>query len=414
MAIFSRPLDKFNPRFKSFSVLQYIFWSAVACYNPFIVVFLMHKNLSSTMIGFILMLNSLVTLVAQPLWGMVSDKTRSIKKVFLFCFFTSTLIILSLPLYNTVGILAFIFPLITFFFSPLGPLLDSWTVQGIKKLRNKSYGSVRLWGSIGFSFMVVVIGTLVNSTSINSAFIAFGVMSCITMLFSLNFAINNTGNEEGGSDTPKPVKNLDIGRLFKNYYYVTFIFSACLMLMTMSSVYSFLPKLMKQVGGSEAMYGLAQAVSAFSEAPVLFLSRSLLKKFKPLPLILTSILVYALRLFIYSVAGSPMVVIFAQALQGLSYGLFLSGSVHYIDYLAPEELKATAQTTANAVYFGLSGIIGNFAAGRLIDSFGIFFVYRTGALIDIGVFLLFLLSLFIGRKLQENRSSFMRYTPPAL
>jgi PPP family 3-phenylpropionic acid transporter len=374
----------------------------------------MHKDVSNTMIGFILMLNSFASLIAQPLWGMVSDKIRSVKKVFLLCISVSTIIILTLPIYNNVGVLAVILPLLMFFFSPMSPLLDSWTIQGIKNDAGKSYGSVRLWGSVGFSIMVVFIGKLVNNISINSIFVVFGIMSCITIIICYNFSTPKSG--DSGADRVKSLsfKELNIGRLFKNYYYVTFLVLSFFLFMTLSSVNSFLPKLMQQVGGNDALYGLATAVSAFSEAPVLHLSKTLIKKYKPLPLILAAVLVYTLRLFIYSAAASPMVVIIAQALQGFSYGLFLSGTIHYIDYLAPDELKATAQTTGNAVFFGLSGIIGNYATGRIIDSFGISFAYRVGAFIDIGVFILFLLSLFVGKRLHERKSPLMRYTAPLM
>ena len=245
---------------------------------------------------------------------------------------------------------------------------------------------------------------MISITSINAIFVTFSIVSAITIFICFVFVketakINNSTNGKIHS-----FKELHIKRLLKNYYYVTYLLLACIMFMTLSSVYSFLPVLMKQVGGSDELYGIAVAISAFTEVPVLFLSKWLINKYKPVSLILASILVYTLRLYIYSIAGSPLTIMIAQALQGFSYGLFLTGGVYYIDSLAPEELKSTAQTAATAIYFGLSGMVGNYMTGRFIESYGIFFVYRIGVCVDILVFTLFLLSLFLGKRVLKIKA----------
>jgi len=62
---------------------------------------------------------------------------------------------------------------------------------------------------------------------------------------------------------------------------------------------------------------------------------------------------------ILPIAILPIHIILIQALQGLSFALFLTGTVYYIDSLGPQKLKATAQTVAVALYSGMSGIIGS-------------------------------------------------------
>ena len=382
----------------NFKVLHFATWSTIASFNPFIVLFLIHRNVNTVTIGFILMINSLVSLIGQPLWGMFSDRMQTVKKVFLICISMTTLLNLILPWCSNT-MLIFMLPLSIFFFCALSPLLDSWTICAIRGEQNQSYGSFRLWGSIGFSIAVIILGKLISITSINAIFVMFSMMSVMTIFICFRFAKDTTKVINDKTGKIRSLKELHIERLFKNYYYVTYLLLACIMFMTLSSVYSFLPVLMRQVGGSDELFGVAIAVSAFSEVPVLFLSGWLIKKYKPIFLILTSILVYILRIYIYSIAGSPLTVIIAQTLQGFSYGLFLTGGVYYIDSLAPEELKSTAQTVATAIYFGLSGIVGNYMTGRLIDSFGIFFVFRVGFWVDILVFTLFLCSLYIGKRM---------------
>ena len=121
-----------HPRLINFKFFHFTTWLTIGCFNPFIVLFLMHRNVNTVTIGFILMINSLVSLIGQPLWGMVSDRIQSVKKVFLFCILTATLLNLILPWCSSTVMLTFMLPLSIFFFCALSPLLDSWTIYSIR------------------------------------------------------------------------------------------------------------------------------------------------------------------------------------------------------------------------------------------------------------------------------------------
>lgn len=347
------------------------------------------------------MLNSIATLVGQPLWGMISDKIRSIKKVYLLCHFFASMFIVLLPFVKSQYIIFILLPLIQFFYCSMSPLLDSWTIHSIKN-SGKSYGSFRLWGSLGFSILVLVNGKLITITFFNIIFLVYVIISVITLVMCATLFEYNK-DEDNGAVRTLTLKELNIGRLLKNYHYTAFVILSCITFMTMTSVYSFLATLIKQFGGDDNLYGIANAVSAFSEVPILLVSSMLVRKFKPQYLISVGMLVYSVRLFLYSIATGPEITILSQSLNGLSYGMFLAGSIYYIDSLAPPELKATAQTVATAIYAGLSGIIGNVVAGSMISRFGILAVYRAGAIIQFCVFILFIILLFIGKKITHDR-----------
>ncbi len=86
-----------------------------------------------------------------------------------------------------------------------------------------------------------------------------------------------------------------------------------------------------------------------------------------------------------------------QLLQGPSFALFMNGTVYYIDEMAPEELKATAQTFATSMYFGVSGIVGSYGGGWMIDNYGLKTLYLIGFCISIAISVLFFLSLNLKR-----------------
>ena len=78
--------------------------------------------------------------------------------------------------------------------------------------------------------------------------------------------------------------------------------------------------------------------------------------------------------------------------------MFLSGMVYYIDSITPIELRSTSLYRKLHLP-GVSGIIGSFVGGYLIDNFGLNTVYLAGTCSGTIITLLFIVSI----KLKPNR-----------
>lgn len=388
---FSNLKTSINPIWLRFSGLEFLFWAACSAYYSFSIVYLTDRGFSTTSIGAIVAVNSCIMIFAQPFWGMISDWLQSIKKVFLLCMTAASLLLLLVPLFEWALLVGLLLAFVTFFESALVPLLDSWVIGGIKNRREISYGSIRLWGSLGFAAMAFVLGQIVEHTRISVIFPVYAVMAVLTMLLSARIPTDKPAQRMS-------LRNLNAGALFKNYRYVAYLLFAVLLFIPHRASFIFLPLLMESVGGTRAHLGLALSVMAFCEIPIFLMSNRIFKALKPLHLILLSSLFFILRQFIFSVAAAPLHIILNQILQGLGYGLFLMGSVYYIDDLAPDSLKSTAQTLATALFFGLSGIIGSFGGGWFIDRYGLTKMYQAGTLITLLNTLLFLLTMYFGKR----------------
>ena len=143
---------------------------------------------------------------------------------------------------------------------------------------------------------------------------------------------------------------------------------------------------------------------AFSEIPLFLAGHKLLKRFKPIHLTLGASLFFLLRQVAYLTAKTPEQVILAQLFHGPSFALFLNGAVYYIDSLAPDKLKSTAQTLATSLYNGVSGILANYGGGWVIDNLGIRKLYSIGIYAIIIVTLLFMASLLLQKTVQTTNS----------
>jgi MFS transporter, PPP family, 3-phenylpropionic acid transporter len=380
-----------------FAALQFMTWATFAFYLPFVVVILADRGLSNAQIGLILMVNSMVGIITQPVVGFISDKIRSVRKVVIFCMAAIAAIITVLPLMRTTAALFVFMPLYTFFSCSIVPLLDNWTYLGIKDQPGKSYGSARLWGSIGFLPCIILAGRLVKLFSTNVLSIVFPVL-CLLTIGAYLLQPDPPAQAMGHLHQKRGMLR-SLGGLVKNYSFVSYVIFGGLLFTMIMPMNSFLIRLMNSVGGSQEQYSWAIAVNALSEIPVFFISGYLIRRYRPISMICVSSLFFILRLFLLSMAASPVAVIACALLQGPSFALYATGAVAYVDTMAPPGLKSTAQTLANAIIGGVSGIIGNSSVGFLIDGYGLKPVYRAGVLIGLAVVLLFFASLAVGRVL---------------
>src|SRR5690606_11779582 len=167
-------------------------------------------------IGTILSINSFIVIFAQPFWGMISDRIRSVKKVFLLCLITSTIVIQFFPVIPSAIGMGILLAALAIFEAPLGALMDSLVIQQIRNEPDLSYGSIRLWGSLGYAVFAYLFGLVVDKAPMHYNFIIFAVMATITILITRKI-------KDKGSASSISFKEMRISQLLKNYSYISFL-----------------------------------------------------------------------------------------------------------------------------------------------------------------------------------------------
>ncbi len=389
----------FRDSFGKFSYLNFVYFAAMACYYSFIVAYLVKRGFSSTQIGLVLALNSSVSILTQPLWGFLCDRLHSVRKVYGALMIALAIVVPFVTILPSYALFVFWLPfLVTLFYCSTNALSDAWIIQGIKEMPGKSYGSIRLWGSLGFMIMAAVMGWVSDVFSIEIVFYVFSVLMLIDAVIA--FSIRNEGVPTDGQATQKRgrISDIPFAKLFKNYYYVIFIFCAFLLYLPLTAKHNYLVQRVYFAGGNDTLYGFCHSIAAFSEIPVFYFSSNIIRKFNPQRTLKFSMCMYFFQFFSLAFPIPAWGILLVQGVQGLSYGLFLVSSVAYIDALSPVGLKTSALTLATAIYASASGIIGNLLTGVLIDSIGIINVYRYGSIVAATAVLLFFILYRTGKK----------------
>ncbi len=353
-------LNNYNPSLKTLKLLMFSYFATSTIIVSYLPLYLNFRGLTSIQIGWVLAIKPFVSIFAQPFWGYLSDKFKTVKYILIFCILTVLITGIlffqlgSLPLFFIVGSIFF------FVAAPIEPLSDSIALRSSLNV-GVSFGSIRMWGAIGFAVSSLLVGkylTFVGIEYIYIPFIFFGVIAFIYACKVIDVKVES-----------EPIQLKDTVKIFKNKSFVVFLILILFLMITHNANDNFIGLYIGQLGGDNSLIGMAWFVGVFSEGIVYATASYWFRKYHPLVFVIIAGLLYSLRWWLYAIVDDPTLIIVLQFLHGLSFGVFFIAAFEYVTRLIPNLL----QSTGHLVFFssiGVSGIIGSLVGGALFDKFG--------------------------------------------
>jgi MFS transporter, PPP family, 3-phenylpropionic acid transporter len=349
------------------SAMYLAFYMAVGSFAPFLNLYYQRIGMTSTQIGILAALPSLVISTLPMVWGGIADARRWHRPMLWIALLLTPFAVLVLSTarsFETLIILVFIWAVA---FSPILPLIDSAAVEAAAQ-HSRSFGDLRAWGTIGWSISTVLIGALIEQTHIRVIFYTYASVTGLLLVISLfqkpRIAVLRTSMWRGFRD------------LITRPGLALFLLSIFLLTMASSAVNQFMSVYLDEIGTSESLIGLAWMLASLSEIPVMFGAHMLLKRIGARGLLIIAFAVYALRWLLLSFADVPVLALATQLLHGLSFGMLLIGGVTHMSQHTPSGLGTTSQALFNTVVFGLAGAVGALVGGPLIDNIGFPMFFR--------------------------------------
>lgn len=342
-------------------MLLFSFHGANTIIVSFLPLLLQQKGLSGTQIGLVLAIGPLASIISQPVWGYMSDKYQTVKKILIICLI-GLLIASSIFLHMNQLYLLLIFGAVFYFFAaPIGALGDSLSQRRADEL-SISFGTIRMWGSIGFASSSLVVGEILSSVGVEYMYWPYLALGLAALLVCLKL----TDVKVEGSK----IQLKDVKRLVKNHPFIIFLFLVMFITITHRANDSFVGIYISQLGGTERLIGISWFVGVASEALVFAFAGYWFKKYHPLIFIIGAGFLYSIRWFLFAAIENPIYIVALQFLHGLTFGVFYLTAFQYVTRLIPKVLQSTGHLVFVTVFFGISGIIGSLIGGELIDSMG--------------------------------------------
>ncbi|MEF2093439.1 MFS transporter [Bacillus sp. CFBP9009] len=343
---------------KSFN---FLYFGLLAIFIPFLPVYLADQGLRPAQIGFIIGTGGFVTLITQPLWGMISDKTRTIRKVLLLLIFFSSVI--GYFLYDSSSYLQLILfaMLLYFFLMPIDPLTESLNFT-IAEKSGISYGSIRTYGALGYAVISLITGYVMSYFGANSLAFLFAGIGLISFIVSWMMP-----------DAPvsgKPVTLSSLKHFFSNKETLLFLLLVFICAVPARMNDTFLGVYIRELGGSAKLVGLTWFLAAGSEIVVFALSFWWLRKGKEIIIISFAAAFFFIRYFVSAWITDPQLLAYLQVMQLLTFPIFYSAAIQYLYRIVPVEWRATGQTVLALLFFGVSGIIASYIGGAIYGAYG--------------------------------------------
>lgn len=347
----------------------FIFYGAIGCLMPYLPLYYQSLGLNGQQIGLLMGLGPVVLLGSGPLWGALADRFNLHRLLLPVASGGSFLFILLVPLVGgSLTGLILVTLLQAFFSQAIIPLLDSAALD-IAAWSGTAFGRMRLGGSLGFMIISVFIGWVLTRVDLRWMFYSYSIGMALVVLLAFGLP----AHQRRGQSTMLQ----GIGVLARERSLVFFLLAALLLGFAASAIQAFLPLFLSGIGGDSNTVGLAGALGALTELPVMIFGALLLRRLGGLwQGLLFAALVYTLRWFAMSAVTGVGPALALQLTHGLSFGIFVLAAAGYVDDLAPHGLSATAQSVYNVFYWGLGSIAGSLGAGVIYQQLGIAWLFR--------------------------------------
>ncbi|MBP1756278.1 MAG: ProP12 [Firmicutes bacterium] len=355
-------------------------------YNPFLAPYFAKAGINAVEIGILLTIGPISSILIQPIWAIISDRTGKRREVLSVVVLGSALSIFSYYIGKTFLSFFIASTLLAVFSTSIVPLSDAIILRSANK-NQLDFSKIRMGGTVGYAIFVIFAGIIVKRNSdlaFIMGFIGFLILFIFVRLLPKDDAIETLPKKEYlhmDRETKPRGSLLHIFESKQIYFLLAFAFISQVGL---SFVFSFQSVYMVHMGFSTQTIGITGSIAAISELPVLFLMNRVLNKVSPTKITILACFILALR--IITVTGESLFfVILSQALHGLSFMTIYFCCAVFISKNVKPENQSKGQSILALIQTGLGSIVGNILGGYLVDSYGLKTAFVTMTILIITV-----------------------------
>jgi MFS transporter, PPP family, 3-phenylpropionic acid transporter len=370
--------------------LYFLYYAGVGTFLSYFAPYLRGLGFSGEEIGAVTFAQQAVAAPAALVWGSIADRLGAPSRALAVCTAGMLFAISGLPFARTAVQVGVVLVLSAAFSGAVVPLLDSTTVEAVRRVPEQSYARTRLWGSIGFIVTAQGLGLLLALRGERPADRAmpYAYLACVGGYALIAQALPPIAAHPDRPHWREAVVLLRNPRLLFLLGVCAIHWAACAPYHLMFGV------LVRDLGLSSGVTGAGLALGVLAEVFALLAFPALLRRFSLRALLAVAFAGTALRWALVARARSAPELIALQLLHALSFGLFWGCAVEAMQRTVPAKLRATGQAIFSAVVFGAGNAAGYALTGRGYDRFhSAAPLYSFAAVVELLPLLLLLLPL---------------------
>lgn len=383
----------------AYSLMQAAEWGVDGCLYCYSSFFLLSCGLTNTNIGICMGVASIGSFFAQILFGEALNRQgRSGLRRFLLAAAGILLlgnVVLLLPIGRLLAVTLFLAGCMLLTMFPA--FLDAASMYELQRGVPVDFGIGRGTGSLGYAVCSALVGRLLLRFGTSSIFCTGAVLSAVLIGGILWFfaaadqQIRDNYFLEVPTQEKKESRSNGLNFTFLTAYpRYTVLLTGCVLLM-MGHTYTsnFLYQIISHKGGDEGGMGLAAAIAACAEVPVLFLFGRISHRLRCDQWLKLSALLLILKMALGYWAAGTSSFLFSELFQS-GYALYVVSSVYYTGAVIPHGDVINGQAYLHAAST-LGVLLSLLTGGAILDYFGVQSLLFTGVIaLVIGTVITFL------------------------
>ena len=369
---------------------------------PFLSLYYKQIGLTGTQMGLLASLGWTISMLFAPLWGWWGDTAHRPKLILQIALIGAGLSNLFLGLQSTFLTIALFIAIGSFFDNSLGSLSTTQALA-ITGRTKSGFGSVRLFGSIGWAIAAPLAGWLIERTGMLVPFAGYAlsaILSAVLLAFITTQRITGLPQSEA---TRLPLGKVLV-KLARNRSMLGLAAAFFIVWLTGTGRVQFEAIYLTQLGAGEGLVGVANGIGAIIEPPFMLLSDRFVRRFGALAVLRSALLFQAAGMVAVVAIPSVASIIVFRAMQGISFSLMTVSLVSYIVESVPQEQSTTTLSLYEVTLHGLVIIMAAPLNGIFFDLLGAYWLYVIGLS---GTLLGWLILRLTGRQTQDPERSFV-------
>lgn len=361
-------------------VFYFLVLGAFAGWQSFYNLHLDGIGFSSMQIGILNAIFIATSALVVPFWGILADKFGSNRILLLLSAVCALMVLLIGETFKFHWMLMFI-AVVSVFHQPSGAVVDGMTVGFVRANPRFTYGQFRLWTSVGYASISLLVGYLAR----NGTDIIFKVSAGLFLLLALFNLFTLPSKPVTGRNL---VTFRSLGIFFRNRRMFFFLLLIFFLGIAVAPLMQFINLYYKDIGASASFIGWVFFLQAIPEIPAYIIGTRIVKQIGAEKMILLSMGISLLRLVFYGMITQPEVAIFFSVFHCITIAFFLIGVVDYIQARTPDHLQTTGQALIWAFHYGAGISVGNLILGYLRDATGMLKAMHIHAMLALVVVIL--------------------------
>lgn len=358
-------------RFRMFFALQY---AAVGVFFAYIALYLSSIGLSGSQVGLLLAMMPLIGFLVQPLWGLLSDIYHVHRSALVLTSFGVALTMIAYANTTDFRLLLLLTVVHAVLRAPTMILGNSLALEFVSRENGRTnFGSLRLWGSIGFAVATFAVGAWVIDDHIWWILPLYALLNVVLAVISLTVPDADVHGQVRWQE--------GLSLLFRERALALFLVGGLLIGATLGIVNNYLAIYLADIAAAGWVIGAALAISALFEVPLMASVPTFVRRWGMRLVFVGGVAVLPLRYVLYIFIDEPLLVLPTQVMHSIAMMSLLVVGVLYVDWLLQPKWRASGQALYTASLHGVGPSLGLYISGIIYQEAGITPVWLMSAVI---------------------------------